>query len=271
MRAAPPNVPLLRFEGITVRYAGTPLAAPPALTDFSAEIHPGEVLALVGESGSGKSTAGFAAAGLLPPEARVSGTLRFGEASIPPDDPSAFRHLRGRRIGFVFQEPSAALHPSMRIGGQLAEALLPRPSRSILRSRIESLLRSVRLEPDRSLLRAYPHHLSGGMQQRVVLAMALANQPEILIADEPTTALDPTIRRGILELLREQASIRGSGVLLITHDFGVVAHFADRVAVLLEGKVVETGSRERILSRPRHEYTRSLLDSARLTAGVATS
>ena len=135
--------------------------------------------------------------------------------------------------------------------------------------RVRQLLRSVRLEPDRSLLRAFPHQLSGGMQQRVILAMAFANQPDVIVADEPTTALDPTIRKGILELLRAHATDHGKAVLLITHDFGIVAHFADRVAVLHRGGIVETGSRETLLKDPNHPYTRSLLDSARRTAGVA--
>ncbi len=254
---------LLRFECVSVRYPHTPPDAAPALRDFSAELLRGQVLALVGESGSGKSTAGFAAGGLLPSDTSVEGTVFLDGTRIPVADPAAFKPFRGRRIGFVFQEPSSALHPSMRILSQVAEAFSPPLSKQQRNGRVSALLRSVRLDPDRRLLRAYPHHLSGGMQQRVVLAMALANEPDVLIADEPTTALDPTLRRGILDLLRSQATNAGRAVLLITHDFGVVAHYADRVAVLLQGRLVETGDCREILERPVHPYTRSLIAAAR--------
>ncbi len=261
--------PLLRFENVSVRYHEKGSAAEPALEDFSADLVSGEVLAVVGESGSGKSTAGFAAAGLLPPTARVSGEIRFGDIRTPAGDPSAFQRFRGRKIGFVFQEPGTALHPAIRIRHQVAESLHPRPPRRSEKEKVCELLRSVRLDPTPAVLKAFPHHLSGGMRQRVVLAMALANHPDILVADEPTTALDPTLRRGILETLRAHATVHRKAVLLITHDFGIVAHFADRVAVLRHGRIVETGSREDLLASPRHDYTRSLLESARLTAGVA--
>lgn len=262
--------PLLRFQSVSVSYTKRGQEPEAALTDFSTEIFPGEVLALVGESGSGKSTAGFAAAGLLPENARPTGIIQLGKIRLPTVDSSAFHRVRGRKIGFVFQEPGTALHPAMRIQSQIAEALHPSPSQSERKGRVCELLQSVRLDPTRALLKAFPHHLSGGMQQRVVLAMALANQPDVVVADEPTTALDPTIRKGILELLRSHATDQRKAVLLITHDLGIVSHFADRVAVLRAGRLVETGPRNQILRDPRHEYTQSLLESARLTAGVPT-
>lgn len=265
----PPHSPSpLRYENVSVRFPGRS-GTITALEDFSLDLAGGEVLALAGESGSGKSTAGFAAGGLLPETAAATGTVHLGADRIEAGDPEGFLPFRGRRIGFVFQEPSTALHPSLRVGTQIAEALRPPPPRRDRNRRVEELVRSVRLEPTRALLRAYPHHLSGGMQQRVVLAIALANRPAVVVADEPTTALDPTLRREILTLLRSHAVDRGGAVLLISHDLGIVAHFADRVAILLGGKIVESGPCREVLSSPRHEYTRSLLESARLTAGGA--
>ncbi|MBC2601944.1 ABC transporter ATP-binding protein [Puniceicoccus vermicola] len=270
MTASPDTRPALRIEDLSVSYLGGRNAGQPkettALSSFSAEVLPGEVFALVGESGSGKSTAGFAVGGLLPPEnTRVAGKVTVGGKTIPAKDYAALQKLCGRHIGFVFQEPSSALHPSIKIETQIGESLHGKLSSRQRKERVASLLQSVRLTPDKRLLKAYPHHLSGGMQQRVVLAIAMANRPSVLIADEPTTALDPTIRKEVLQLIRDLATDSRSGVLLITHDFGIVSHFADRVAVLYHGEVVESGVTRNVLSSPQHSYTKSLIASARGT------
>tara|TARA_R100000027_G_scaffold67429_1_gene66083 strand:- start:8049 stop:8867 length:819 start_codon:yes stop_codon:yes gene_type:complete len=261
--------PALAFRDLSVTYCGNS-SETLALDSFSAEIFPGKIFALVGESGSGKSSAGFAAGGLLPASnTRITGEISIENSPISASDASALQKKCGRQIGFVFQEPSTALHPAIRIQTQVAESIHSSLSHSQKRDRVAELLRSVQLTPDARLLKAYPHHLSGGMQQRVVIAMAMANQPSVLIADEPTTALDPTIRKEILELIRSLAVQHRSGVLLITHDFGIVSHFADEVAVLLRGKVVESGSTQEILSSPSHPYTQTLIASARGTANIS--
>ena len=257
---------ILSVSDLTVTYTGD-RGEVTALDSFGLALRAGEVFALVGESGSGKSTAGFAIGGLLPPEnTRVEGRISLGDFSCEAGDYRALRQLCGRRVGFVFQEPSTALHPAIRIQTQIGEAIHERISRGQRTDRVAALLRSVQLEPDKRLLRAYPHHLSGGMQQRVVLAMALANQPEVLVADEPTTALDPTIRREILELIQKLAHEANSGVLLITHDFGIVSHFSQRVAVLHRGQTVESGKTADLLANPREPYTQTLIASAKGTS-----
>jgi len=263
MNMTPPSDPKLVIEDLCVTYRSES-GNTPALRSFTTEIDPGEVLALVGESGSGKSTAGFAIGGLLPRESTaISGRISVGKLKIGADERSALRTLCGRQVGFVFQEPSSALHPAIKIKTQISESIHEKMSRSDRLKKVSDLLQTVHLKPDSRLLNSYPHHLSGGMQQRVVLAMAIANRPEVLVADEPTTALDPTIRREILALIRELASRFGSAVLLITHDFGIVSHYADRVAVLFEGKVVESGGTREILRNPQHKYTKELIESAR--------
>ncbi|MGE9289421.1 MAG: ABC transporter ATP-binding protein [Puniceicoccales bacterium] len=268
MNSHPADPPTLSISDLSVTYAGSRGAGSdgnaPALSGFSANLSPGQIFALVGESGSGKSTAGFAVGGLLPPEnTTVEGTITLGGQTYSASDAKSLQKLCGRQIGFVFQEPSSALHPAIRIETQIAEAIHGKLSRQQRRERVALLLRSVQLDPDQRLLRSYPHHLSGGMQQRIVLAMAVANHPSVLIADEPTTALDPTIRKEILQLIRDLATQSRSAVLLITHDFGIVSHFADHVAVLYRGKVVESGPTQGLLASPHHPYTQSLINSAR--------
>jgi len=263
-----PPKEVLSIEKLTVTFSGD-RGDTVALDSFTLTLQAGEVLALVGESGSGKSTAGFALGGLLPAEnARIEGRFSFGDFSCEASDFHSLQKICGRRIGFVFQEPSTALHPAMRIQTQVAEAIHLRQSRPQRKERVIQLLKSVQLEPDLRLLRAFPHHLSGGMQQRVVLAMALANDPEILVADEPTTALDPTIRREVLTLIRDLALRAGSAVLLITHDFGVVSHFADRVAVLHRGRIVERGPTSQVIAQPADPYTQTLVATAKEVGGT---
>ncbi|WP_406496176.1 ABC transporter ATP-binding protein [Streptomyces sp. NBC_01604] len=233
----------------------------PAVRDVSLHVRPGETLALVGESGSGKSTVALAAMGLLPGNARASGRVTVDGTDVVAAGEAELARLRGRTASMVFQEPATALDPLTRIGRQIAEVVRNhRPvSRAEAAREAVELLRRVGIpEPERRAS-AFPFQLSGGQRQRVVIAMAIANSPGLLIADEPTTALDVTVQAEILDLLRELAVDSGTGVLLVTHNMGVVADFADRVAVMLRGEVVETGPVEEVLLRPTHEYTRRLL------------
>ncbi|MGW5472176.1 dipeptide ABC transporter ATP-binding protein [Streptomyces chartreusis] len=235
----------------------------PAVREVSLHVRPGETLALVGESGSGKSTVALATMGLLPGNARASGRVTVDGTDVVGAPEATLARLRGRTASMVFQEPAAALDPLTRVGSQIAEVV--RNHRKVSRSEAArvavELLRRVGIpEPERRAS-AFPFQLSGGQRQRVVIAMAIANSPALLVADEPTTALDVTVQAEILDLLRRLAADSGTGVLLVTHNMGVVADFADRVAVMLRGEIVETGSVEDVLLRPRHEYTRSLLSA----------
>ncbi|MGW6791700.1 dipeptide ABC transporter ATP-binding protein [Streptomyces chartreusis] len=235
----------------------------PAVREVSLHVRPGETLALVGESGSGKSTVALATMGLLPGNARASGRVTVDGTDVVGAPEAALARLRGRTASMVFQEPAAALDPLTRVGSQIAEVV--RNHREVSRSEAArvavDLLRRVGIpEPERRAS-AFPFQLSGGQRQRVVIAMAIANSPALLVADEPTTALDVTVQAEILDLLRRLAADSGTGVLLVTHNMGVVADFADRVAVMLRGKIVETGTVEDVLLRPRHEYTRGLLSA----------
>jgi oligopeptide/dipeptide ABC transporter ATP-binding protein len=237
----------------------------PAVRDVSFAIAPGEVLGLVGESGSGKSITSLAIMRLLPPKARVSGDILFTEngaarnlASLPDD---SMRQLRGSRIAMIFQEPMTALNPVMRAGDQIAEAALAHGKHSksdAARLAVQAMTDVAIPEPDRRA-RDYPHQLSGGMRQRVMIAMAIVNRPQLLIADEPTTALDVTIQAQILDLLAELRAKFGLAMLFISHDLAVVSQVAGRVAVMYAGSVVELGARHEIFRSPAHPYTRGLL------------
>ncbi|MGW2963059.1 dipeptide ABC transporter ATP-binding protein [Streptomyces sp. NPDC001220] len=233
----------------------------PAVRGVSLRVRPGETLALVGESGSGKSTVALAALGLLPGNAVTTGRISVGRTDVVGADEPELTRLRGRTASMVFQEPATALDPLTRVGAQIAEVV--RNHREVSRAEAAAeavaLLRRVGIADPERRARAFPFQLSGGQRQRVVIAMAVANSPGLLVADEPTTALDVTVQAGILDLLRELAAEAGTGVLLVTHNMGVVADFADRVAVMLRGEVVETGPVEEVLLRPAHEYTRRLL------------
>jgi peptide/nickel transport system ATP-binding protein len=218
----------------------------------------GKILCIVGESGSGKSVSAAAIMGLLPPALQVrDGTIQFEGKNLLAADAAELRGLRGARIGMIFQEPMTALNPLMRVGAQIAEVMQVhgrRPDGAVPR-----LLESVGLPDPPRLARVYPHMLSGGQRQRVMIAIALALEPAILIADEPTTALDVTTQAQILSLIRDIQQRRGMGVLFITHDFGVVAEIADEVAVMQHGRIVEQGSAAEVLENPQHAYTRSLI------------
>lgn len=242
-----------------------PRQALPAVRDVSFSIAPNEVLGLVGESGSGKSITSLAIMRLLPPQARVSGEILFSEngttRNLPvlPDD--SMRQLRGSRIAMIFQEPMTALNPVMRVGDQIAEAVRAHGTRSKSeadRLAVQAMNDVAIPEPDRRA-RDYPHQLSGGMRQRVMIAMAIVNRPQLLIADEPTTALDVTIQAQILELLAELRAKFGLAMLFISHDLAVVSQVADRVVVMYAGSVVELGTKHEIFQAPAHPYTRGLL------------
>ncbi|HEY0188375.1 MAG TPA: ABC transporter ATP-binding protein [Cellulomonas sp.] len=243
---------------VTFRTASGPVTA---VDGVSLSVAPGETLALVGESGSGKSTVAFATVGLLPDQATVTGRVRVGSTVTTGATAQELRTVRGAGAAMVFQEPSTALNPLMRVGDQIVEAIRNhrRVTAGEAKERALDLLRQVEIPTPERKLRAYPFELSGGQRQRVVLAMALANSPRLLIADEPTTALDVTVQAEVLDLLRRLAAETGTSILLVTHNMGVVADLADRVAVMSGGQIVETGPVRDVLRSPAHPYTRRLL------------
>ena len=227
--------------------------------DFS--ISSGEIVALVGESGSGKSISALSLANLIPqPAGRiVGGTVNFlGQETSSLKD-SELRKIRGDKISYIFQEPATSLNPVFAVGWQIGEALRLHRKGLDVKGEVLRLLDSVGLPDPARAAKAYPHELSGGMQQRVMIAMALACDPDLLVADEPTTALDVTVQKQILELLVDLRNSRGLSILLITHNLGIVADVADRVYVMNKGKIVETGETRPVLTRPQHEYTQKLL------------
>ncbi|MFC8087985.1 dipeptide ABC transporter ATP-binding protein [Streptomyces sp. NPDC057340] len=234
-----------------------------AVRGVSLHVAPGETLALVGESGSGKSTVALAAMGLVAGNARATGRAVVDGTDIVGADEERLSGLRGSTVSMVFQEPATALDPLTRVGKQIAEVIRNhrRVSAADAAARAVELLRRVGIPEPEQRARAYPFQLSGGQRQRVVIAMAIANEPALLIADEPTTALDVTVQAEILDLLRRLAAETGTGVLLVTHNMGVVADFADRVAVMYQGAIVETGPVEDVLLRPSHDYTKRLLSA----------
>ncbi len=253
---------LLDVSGLVTAFE-TPKGLVDAVKGVSLEVAPGECLGIIGESGSGKSVTAMSIARLV---ASPPGVIRAGRVAFDGDDltalsPAGLRALRGRRIAYVFQDPLTTLHPLMRIGDQVAEAIRVhrRLSRRAARAEVARLFAAVKLpEPD-EILAAYPHEISGGQRQRVSIAMALANDPDLIVADEPTTALDVTVQAGVLDLFEELRRERRLALLFISHDFGVIARIADRVAVMLEGRIVEEGTAREVLARPQHPYTRRLI------------
>jgi oligopeptide/dipeptide ABC transporter ATP-binding protein len=243
--------------------AAAPLAA---VSSLSFSVDPGEVLGLVGESGSGKSITSLAIMGLLPPTAMVTGEITFQNGDGVPTNlttlPSdQLRQFRGSRIAMIFQEPMTALNPVMRVGDQIAEAVLAHRRVSKAEAWREAVegMRDVAIPDPDERARSYPHQLSGGMRQRVMIAMAIVNRPQLLIADEPTTALDVTIQQQILDLLNDLRHKFGLAMLFISHDLAVVWHVADRVAVMYAGNLVELGAKDEIFRAPAHPYTQGLL------------
>jgi peptide/nickel transport system ATP-binding protein len=233
-----------------------------AVRDVSINVKPGEVLGVVGESGAGKSTIGNAVINLLEPPGKITnGKVLFQGENISSLDDKEMRNIRGQKIGMIFQDPLTSLNPLMTIGAQLLETITKTTKlagNAAFKKAIE-LLEAVGIQQPVARFRAYPHEFSGGMRQRVVIALALAGDPDLIIADEPTTALDVSIQEQILELLRVLCRERQLGVIIITHDIGVIANIADRVAVMYDGSVVETGKARQILMAPKHQYTKSLI------------
>jgi peptide/nickel transport system ATP-binding protein len=234
-----------------------------AVRGVSYRLRSGEVLGIVGESGSGKSVTSLAVMGLLPGNARVTGSVRFRGQELLGTSDAAMTKIRGRRVAMIFQDPMTSLNPVYTIGYQIAETLLAHHdmTKAAALDRAAELLETVRIPNARERLHSYPHELSGGMRQRVVIAIAMANDPDVIIADEPTTALDVTVQAQIMEALDAARRATGAAMVLITHDLGVIAGQADRVMVMYAGKLVESGSAEDIFYTPRMPYTLGLLGS----------
>jgi peptide/nickel transport system ATP-binding protein len=254
---------LLAVDDLAVTFP-TDGASVTAVRGVSLRVDPGEVVAVVGESGSGKSATAMAVIGLLPEYAEVSGSVRLGGTELLGLDDTALSRIRGKRIGTVFQDPMSALTPVYTVGDQIAEAITvhqPRTDKRAARRRAVELLELVGInQPDRRA-KAFPHELSGGERQRVVIAIAIANDPDLLICDEPTTALDVTVQAQILDVLKTARDVTGAGVLIITHDLGVVAEFADRSVVMYAGRAVETSTVDALYRDRRMPYTIGLLGS----------
>jgi ABC-type glutathione transport system ATPase component len=258
--------PAVAADGLNVHYL-TKHGVVDAVRDTSVVVHPGEAVGIVGESGSGKSTLAAACIGMLQVRmlnrtpVEFDGTLRIVGHEVAGLTGRGWQNVRGRRVGYVGQDPFAALNPVLRVRQHMSEALRHRPKRDRERLAID-LLHAVELPPE--TMAAFPHELSGGMRQRVAIAMGVADSPELLIADEPTTALDVTTQAEILKLLGTLRSRTGMALLLISHDLGVIGQVCDRIYVMYDGRVVEDGSTEQVLYSPQHPYTRGLLKCARL-------
>jgi oligopeptide/dipeptide ABC transporter ATP-binding protein len=254
---------LLEVEGVSVSFSGL-RGAVQVLREVSFRIRPGEILGIVGESGSGKSVTSLAVMGLLGNNGRVdAGRIVFDGTDLEALPAAERRRMRGRDMAMIFQEPSTSLNPVLPVGFQIGEVLAEHfgMGRAEAAARAVALMDRVGIPAAASRAGAYPHQMSGGMKQRIMIAMALACRPRLLIADEPTTALDVTIQAQILRLIADLRADLGMGVLLITHDMGVIAETADRVAVMYAGQIVETASAGALFARPRHPYTRLLLRS----------
>jgi oligopeptide/dipeptide ABC transporter ATP-binding protein len=256
MSGPSPEAPLLEVEALAVAFGTTT-----AVDGISFDVGKGETLGLVGESGCGKSTTALALMRLLR-EARIKGSARLGGEDLMMLDEAGIRKRRGADIAMIFQDPATALHPMIRVGDQIIEVLRAHLdiTRGEARERAIELLRKVGIAAPEQRVDAYPHEMSGGMCQRVMIAIAIACSPRLLLADEPTTALDVTVQAQILDLLRDVAGEAGMGVILITHDLGVVAGMTDRVAVMYAGKIVELAPTEALFAEPKHPYTNGLLN-----------
>ena len=259
------DAPVLTVDHLTIRAGGLEL-----VHDVSLRIEPDERLGIIGASGSGKTLTCMAVAGLLPDGLTATGSVRLAGADVDLVNGSERRlaAVRGLRIGTVFQEPMTALNPTMTIGRQVAEGMIRHRTRSRRAARAHALelLASTGLPDPERIVRAYPHQLSGGQRQRVVLAIAIANKPDLLICDEPTTALDVTVQARVLELIAEQSRAAAAALLFISHDLAVVASLCDRVLVMFDGRIVEQGDVVDVLTAPQHPHTRRLLADSDLSA-----
>jgi microcin C transport system ATP-binding protein len=256
--------PLLDVRGLDVVFHGS-MSPVHVLCNLSFQLHPGETIALLGESGSGKSTAAKAIMGLLPPQsACVQGTILYQGTPLPTSSSEEMRHVRGKNIGMIFQEPMVSLNPLHPIGRQIGETLSVRKGvyGSALRVRIQELLELVGFPEALQRLDAYPHEFSGGQRQRIMMAIALSLDPHVLIADEPTTALDVMLQKEILERLQTIQKRRSMGMILITHHLGIAYHMSQRVIVLSKGRVMESGPTQRVFKRAQSPYTKRLLKDA---------
>jgi oligopeptide transport system ATP-binding protein len=261
---------ILEVENLNVRFA-TGQEEIGCVRDFSLSVAPGECVGIVGESGAGKSQAFLALMGLLGANGRAAGRARFESSQLLGASAATLDRIRGARMSMIFQNPMTSLTPHLRVGEQVAEPLVKHAGLSwhAARARALEMLMRVQLPDARRRARQYPHELSGGMRQRVMIAIALVCDPPLVIADEPTTALDVTIQAQILALLAELKRERRMSLVLITHDLGVVAGLAERVAVMRAGRIVECASVAKILRAPEHAYTQSLLRAASLMEGAA--
>jgi peptide/nickel transport system ATP-binding protein len=257
-------IPLIEIQDLRVRFHGDDGRITHAVDSVDLSVAHGATLGLVGESGCGKSVTSLAIMGLLPKQsAEVTGAIRFDGFDLLHTPDQTLRDLRGNRLAMIFQEPMTSLNPSFTIGDQIIETILRHRggSRRSARERAIELLRRVHIPSPERRIDEYPHKLSGGMRQRVMIAMALACDPRLLIADEPTTALDVTLQAQILELLRELKAASGAAIILITHDLGVVAEVCDEVAVMYAGEIVERAPVDELFASPQHPYTVGLLGS----------
>jgi peptide/nickel transport system ATP-binding protein len=254
--------PVLEVRGLSVEIA-VPAGTLHAVTDVDFSVHAGETFAIVGESGSGKTISALAIMGLLPRRARMSaGRITLDGVNIADMSPRTLAGIRGNRMSMIFQDPMTSLNPVYTIGSQLEEAYVRhgKGTQRQARARAEFLLEHIGITSPKTRLNQYPHQLSGGLRQRMMIAMALMCEPALLIADEPTTALDVTVQAQILRLLADLQRTMNLALILITHDLGIVARMADRVAVMYGGRVVEAASCESLFAQPTHPYTRGLLD-----------
>jgi ABC-type dipeptide/oligopeptide/nickel transport system ATPase component len=250
----------LRVDDLTIAYGD----APPSVSGVSLRVREGEIVGVIGESGSGKSSIALAMMGLLPESARVTAaSLNIAGIEMQDANEHEWDEVRGLKASMVFQEPMSALNPCMRIGAQIAEVLQIHGTadKKQARARALEILQLVQMPDAEKRLNYYPHQLSGGQRQRVVIAIAVAAGPSLLVADEPTTALDVTVQAQILDLIKGLRDESGMGVLFISHDLGVIGQLCERVAVMYRGRVVESGSARRVLADPQHPYTRALLES----------
>ena len=277
MMPAPVTTPVLAIRNLAVEFSSRDAAGDTrharVLNGVDLDVGAGRIAGLIGETGAGKSMTAMATIGLLPREARRSGEIRFAGVDLLALEGAALDQVRGSRIGFVAQNSRAALEPVTRVGDQLVRLIRAHGSMGAgaARARAVDILGAVGIPDPQARYQAYPHELSGGMAQRVVIAMALVNRPQLVIADEPTTGLDVTVQAQVLDLLQDLVRARGAAALIITHDLGIVAQYCDDMAVMFAGRVVERGGVADVLATPRHPYTRRLIAAAGSRVARGTS